>query len=164
MATLIQNGRQLYKYNRYPEVDCKNFKNADIKILENETDIPFFRKMENITSSSAVPSTKAPEDHNIALGLICTAITSIGFGINYVPVKKFDTGDGMFFQLVLCTAIWIVGLCANVIRGSPEFYPLVMIGGVIWATANILVVPTIKTIGIGWVPVSYTHLTLPTKA
>lgn len=36
------------------------------------------------------------------VGYICLVVASLGFGSNYVPVKKFKTGDGLFFQWVLC--------------------------------------------------------------
>lgn len=78
------------------------------------------------------------------------AIIAVGFyGTNFIPVKKFDTGDGMFFQWVLCIAIWLCGLVVQLIRGHPEFYPLALLGGFLWSTGNICVVPIIKTLGLG---------------
>jgi hypothetical protein len=70
----------------------------------------------------------------------------------------------MFFQLVLCIGIWIVGnynvylskslenLVCILILGSivswtrdfPKFFALPMLGGFIWSTGNICVVPIIK--------------------
>ncbi|XP_004708792.1 transmembrane protein 144 [Echinops telfairi] len=55
----------------------------------------------------------------------------------------------MFLQWVLCAAIWLVALLANLILHCPKFWPLAMLGGSIWATGNIAVVPIIKTIGLG---------------
>ena len=66
-----------------------------------------------------------------------------------MPVKQYETGDGMFFQLVLTTAIWTVGFIVFAIRGFPTFYPLPMLGGFFWSTGNLNVVPIIKLIGIG---------------
>jgi glucose uptake protein GlcU len=75
------------------------------------------------------------------------------FGTNFVPVKKYDCGDGMFFQLILCCGIWTVGLIVNIVRHShgniPSFEPFAMWGGVLWATGNVLTVPIISTIGLG---------------
>ncbi|RNA06597.1 transmembrane protein -like [Brachionus plicatilis] len=48
--------------------------------------------------------------------------SSVFYGSNYLP-----TGDGMFFQLILCIAIWTVG----------------------FVTGNVNTVPIIRTIGIG---------------
>ncbi|XP_046569095.1 transmembrane protein 144-like [Haliotis rubra] len=88
------------------------------------------------------------------VGFICCAIASIMYGTNYVPVKKFETGDGgrmmasgddrtvdggrraddgMFFQWVLGNGILIVGMVIQTIRLS-RFYPFAMVGGSLWAT------------------------------
>ncbi|XP_078457303.1 transmembrane protein 144 [Lampetra planeri] len=88
-------------------------------------------------------------NQNIAIGFTAAAITSLFYGSNFVPVKKFDTGDGMFFQWAMCTSIWLVGLVSNFIQHCPEFWPLAMLGGFLWATGNIATVPVIKTIGLG---------------
>ncbi|XP_061440386.1 transmembrane protein 144 isoform X2 [Rhineura floridana] len=86
---------------------------------------------------------------DLTIGFSSSAIAVILFGTNFVPVKKFDTGDGMFFQWILCAAIWIVSLIVNLIQNSPRFWPLAMVGGFLWATGNITVVPIVKTIGLG---------------
>ncbi|KAM3937906.1 transmembrane protein 144 [Leptodactylus fuscus] len=86
---------------------------------------------------------------NLALGFTSSVISVVLFGSNFVPVKKFDTGDGMFFQWILCASIWIVSLVVNIILHSPKFWPLAMVGGCVWATGNITVVPIVKTIGLG---------------
>ncbi|XP_017205627.2 transmembrane protein 144 isoform X3 [Oryctolagus cuniculus] len=84
-----------------------------------------------------------------AIGYICSSIAILLFGSNFVPLKKCDTGDGMFLQWILCAAIWLVALVVNLILHCPKFWPLAMLGGCIWATGNIAVVPIIKTIGLG---------------
>ncbi|MBN3295448.1 TM144 protein, partial [Amia calva] len=85
----------------------------------------------------------------LVYGYVSCAVSAVFFGSNFVPVKKFDTGDGMFFQWVLCAAIWLVSLGVNILLQSPTFWPLAMLGGAIWATGNITVVPILKTIGLG---------------
>lgn len=85
---------------------------------------------------------------NLALGFTSSVISVVLFGSNFVPVKKFDTGDGMFFQWILCASIWIVSLVVNIILRCPKFWPLAMVGGCVWATGNITVVPIVKTIGL----------------
>ncbi|XP_074650104.1 transmembrane protein 144-like isoform X2 [Tubulanus polymorphus] len=109
---------------------------------------------DNVTTlTSIIPdvsSTTAPTaDFPKYAGYICCAISVLFFGSNFVPVKKFETGDGMFFQWILCSTIWMCGLIVNAVQGFPTFYPLTMIGGLLWATGNICVVPIIKTIGLG---------------
>ncbi|KAH0616062.1 hypothetical protein JD844_026873 [Phrynosoma platyrhinos] len=86
---------------------------------------------------------------DLAIGFTSSGIAVLLFGTNFVPVKKFDTGDGMFFQWILCAAIWIVSLIVNLIQNSPRFWPLAMVGGFLWATGNVTVVPIVKTIGLG---------------
>ncbi|XP_018100571.1 transmembrane protein 144 L homeolog isoform X2 [Xenopus laevis] len=85
----------------------------------------------------------------LTIGFISSAVSVLLYGSNFVPVKKFDTGDGMFFQWILCASIWIVSLVVNIILHSPKFWPLAMVGGCVWATGNITVVPIVKTVGLG---------------
>jgi glucose uptake protein GlcU len=82
-------------------------------------------------------------------GFICAGVAVLCFGSNFVPVKKFETGDGLFFQWILCSGIWLTGLVVNLIQDSPQFEPIAMIGGVLWCTGNLLSVPIIKMIGMG---------------
>nr|VZI36787.1 unnamed protein product [Spirometra erinaceieuropaei] len=82
-------------------------------------------------------------------GYIAIVIAAIGFGTNYLPVKKFKMGDGMFFQWIMCNAILLVGLIVNCAVGCPKFYPLAMLGGALWGTGNALIVTIIEAIGVG---------------
>ena len=66
------------------------------------------------------------------IGYVGAIVAIIFFGTNFIPVKKFDTGDGMFFQWVLCVGIWLVGLVVNLIRHQPPFYYPALIGGFLW--------------------------------
>jgi len=86
--------------------------------------------------------------NDIGIGLIAVAIAVVFFGSNFIPIKQYKTGDGMFFQWILCVAIWHVGLVVNIIRGQPEFQPVAMCGGLIWATGNLLTVQIVKRIGL----------------
>ncbi|XP_054679374.1 transmembrane protein 144 isoform X2 [Grus americana] len=85
---------------------------------------------------------------DLAIGFTSSTVAVLLFGTNFVPVKKFDTGDGMFFQWILCASIWIVSLVVNLIQNCPRFWPLAMVGGFLWATGNVSVVPIVKTIGL----------------
>ncbi|XP_046369877.2 transmembrane protein 144-like [Haliotis rufescens] len=102
--------------------------------------------MENTTSSWS--NGTDVDDIPQYIGFICCGIASIMFGTNFVPVKKFETGDGMYFQWVLSNAIIMSAIVVQTIRLS-RFYPFVMVGGILWATGNICVVPIVKTIGLG---------------
>ncbi|XP_009323492.1 PREDICTED: transmembrane protein 144 isoform X1 [Pygoscelis adeliae] len=85
---------------------------------------------------------------DLAVGFTSSTVAVLLFGTNFVPVKKFDTGDGMFFQWILCASIWIVSLVVNLIQNCPRFWPLAMVGGFVWATGNVTVVPIVKTVGL----------------
>ncbi|XP_013917809.1 PREDICTED: transmembrane protein 144 isoform X1 [Thamnophis sirtalis] len=104
------------------------------------------RRME---SWQGIPYSGSSNTTDLTIGFISSAVAVVLFGSNFVPVKKFDTGDGMFFQWILCAAIWIVSLIVNLIQNSPRFWPLAMVGGFLWATGNVTVVPIVKTIGLG---------------
>ena len=36
------------------------------------------------------------------VGYIGIACAVFFFGSNFIPIKKYETGDGMFFQFVVC--------------------------------------------------------------
>jgi len=86
---------------------------------------------------------------NPYLGFVAVGISVLGFGSNFIPVKRYETGDGIFFQWILCLGIWLSGFVVNVIQGFPEFVPFAMLGGFLWCTGNIMSVPVIKSIGMG---------------
>jgi hypothetical protein len=98
----------------------------------------------NLVTTTMAPAVTAPA----YVGFITIAIAVLFYGTFLVPVKKFNTGDGMFFQLVLCMGIWFVGFITNWIRDFPKFYALPMLGGVMFTTGNICSVPVIKFIGL----------------
>jgi hypothetical protein len=64
-------------------------------------------------------------------------------------VKHYETGDGMFFQFVVCIGIWISGMVVFAVQSFPKFYAVPLLGGVIWSTGNLCTVPVIKFLGIG---------------
>ena len=58
------------------------------------------------------------------------------------------SGDGMFFQWILCLSIWLVGFGLQLYRNS-AFEPYSAFGGMFWASGNVLTVPIISSIGLG---------------
>jgi glucose uptake protein GlcU len=95
-----------------------------------------------------------------AIGYICCVLAGLLFGSNYVPVKKYKTGNGIYFQWVLCSAIWFAGFVVNCIRQFPPFQPLAMLGGTLWCTGNMLTVPIIKLVGMGKGQVLWSNISL----
>jgi len=67
----------------------------------------------------------------------------------FVPIRKYNTGDGVFVQWVLCSAIMAIGIVVNAIKNFPQFQPLAMVGGFMWAVGNLTAVPIINMIGLG---------------
>ncbi|CAI2347866.1 unnamed protein product [Caenorhabditis sp. 36 PRJEB53466] len=67
----------------------------------------------------------------------------------FVPVKKCQSGNGIFVQWLMSAAILLVGLIVFATQGFPEFEPLAMLGGMFWALGNATAVPIMNSIGIG---------------
>lgn len=99
-------------------------------------------------STSTLPPADDPV-YPIWVGYLAVGISVIFFGSNFVPAAKYPIGDGLSFQFFLCCGIWITGLVVNLIVGNPPFYPLVLIGGVLWTTGNVLSVFVIPINGLG---------------
>ncbi|ESO13066.1 hypothetical protein HELRODRAFT_105715 [Helobdella robusta] len=83
-----------------------------------------------------------------ALGYVAVLVAVLFFGSNFLPVKKFYSGNGIFFQWVLCSGVWSTGVVCFAIRGFPAYRPLSMIGGWLWCTGNMMTVPIINGIGL----------------
>ena len=103
------------------------------------------------TSSNATSTASPSSDGTPPLwaGYVAVLISVIFFGSNFVPAARYPIGDGVAFQFFLCCGIWITGLVINLIVGNPQFYPLVLIGGVLWTTGNILSMFVIPITGLG---------------
>ncbi|XP_040904333.1 transmembrane protein 144b [Toxotes jaculatrix] len=86
---------------------------------------------------------------HFAYGIAANVVAVLLYGSNFVPVKRIETGDGMFFQWINCAAIWFVSMVGDLMLQSPKFHPFAMLGGVIWATGNIAAVPIVKAVGLG---------------
>jgi len=98
-------------------------------------------------TTSPVP----PDDYqgSAVWGYVSLFICGLSFGSASLPIKKFEAGDGVVFQLASALAMWSIGLVVNCIRSFPRFFFLPMVGGFFFATANAKMVPILKTIGIG---------------
>lgn len=128
--------------NSYPATDSDSGNKGNV--IGNKAESAWTFKLEKNGSGGDTSN-----NTDLIYGFSACAVAAVFFGSNFVPVKKFDTGDGMFFQWILCAAIWIVSVIANIILHSPQFWPYAMLGGFIWATGNVTVVPILKTIGLG---------------
>lgn len=88
------------------------------------------------------------------LGLACAGVAIVFFGSNFVVTKKYPTGDGFFFSWIMSIAIFFSGVMVQIVEcytehddGSfhcPAFEPIAMLGGAVWATGNLLVIPIVR--------------------
>ncbi|EKE40556.1 hypothetical protein ENUP19_0083G0083 [Entamoeba nuttalli] len=97
------------------------------------------------------------DDKNVLLGYICVIIAVLFFGSNFTVTKKFPTGDGIFFQWVMCVGILLVGIFTMLFNGVLNdgpviFEPFAMLGGLIWCTGNLFCIPIIQLIGLSLGP------------
>jgi len=85
----------------------------------------------------------------LVLGYIGALVASVFFGSNYVPTKNYPTGDGMSFVWVFSSGVMVVGIFSIFICGKATFIFTGLIGGSLWATGNLCVIPIVKLIGLG---------------
>lgn len=83
------------------------------------------------------------------LGYSGLLVASVFWGGNNLPIKHYETGNGMFFQFIVGIAVWSTGLVVHWVRGFPKFYALPLVGGALWSTGNLQTVPVIRCLGIG---------------
>ncbi|XP_041652901.1 transmembrane protein 144-like [Cheilinus undulatus] len=120
-------------------VSCQSAENGTEEAIENEvfSEEGIFNYTINSTNMT-----------HFAYGIAANVVAVLLYGSNLVPVKRIETGDGMFFQWVTCAAIWLVAMLGDLMLQSPKFHPFAMLGGFIWATGNVLVVPIVKAVGL----------------
>lgn len=100
-------------------------------------------------TSPPTPSPTEAQELNLGLGYVCCLISVLGFGSNFIPAKRVDTGDGFYFQWVMCCAIWMVSVLTQIALGNPKFEPFAMLGGFLWCTGNALCLIVIQYVGMG---------------
>ncbi|XP_038156761.1 transmembrane protein 144-like [Cyprinodon tularosa] len=86
---------------------------------------------------------------NFAYGITANMAAVVLYGSTFVPVKRIETGDGMFYHFVSCASIWVVSLLGDLFMRTPKFHPLAMFGGVLWSTGSVAAVTIVKAIGLG---------------
>jgi len=95
---------------------------------------------------------------DMGAGLLWCAVAGIGFGTNFLPVKKIDAGDGVFFSFCMSLGIFFTGLLGSFVAQTedsvafetlPSFEPYAMLGGAAWMIGNLMCPLIIKWIGLG---------------
>lgn len=84
-------------------------------------------------------------------GFACAFAAGLAFGVQYVPVKRYEIFDGATFQWFMCSGILLIGFAIALFAGVIEegCSRLVILGGALWAMSNYAVLPTVKLLGIG---------------
>lgn len=69
-----------------------------------------------------------------SLGYLCVFIAVICFGSNFIPLKRIVIGDGIFFQFIMCNAIFMTAIPVLIIQSFPPIHGLAFLGGFLWCT------------------------------
>uniref|UniRef100_A0A0N4ZNA5 Transmembrane protein 144 n=1 Tax=Parastrongyloides trichosuri TaxID=131310 RepID=A0A0N4ZNA5_PARTI len=85
---------------------------------------------------------------SLLLGLGACAIASLSFGSMFVPLKRYDAGDGIFSQLIMSIGILIISFIINCYQNFPPFEPIALISGSLWVFGNSMAVPIINRLGL----------------
>nr|CDS27228.1 transmembrane protein 144 [Hymenolepis microstoma] len=85
----------------------------------------------------------------IEWGYIAIFALTLAFGTMYIPTKKYDIGNGMIFQWLMCTSLGFCLFAIHVCFGSQRIWSLTLLSGILWSTANVAVVPIIRRLGMG---------------
>lgn len=88
-------------------------------------------------------------DSVFVFGLIECIASTVLYGSAFVPIKRRKFGDGIYSLQIRSIGILIVGLATYIISDYPPFYPIAMLGGMLWAIANLIVLPCIGQLGLG---------------
>ena len=80
-------------------------------------------------------------------GLLQLFTAVILFGSMFVPVKKYNAGDGFFAQWIMSISILLVGFGVFATESFAHFYPMAMLGGAFWSVGNMMAIPIIKRLG-----------------
>ncbi|XP_041915994.1 transmembrane protein 144-like isoform X1 [Alosa sapidissima] len=97
--------------------------------------------------SEALPN--STNTHLYIKGFIALGFSTIGFGSSLVPIKRTETGNGLFFQWVFCSTMWLESLPVHFLQGSSETWLLSVVAGCLYGIGNLTNVPIIRTIGLG---------------
>eukprot|EP01089_Gocevia_fonbrunei_P006436 TRINITY_DN1710_c0_g1_i1.p1 TRINITY_DN1710_c0_g1~~TRINITY_DN1710_c0_g1_i1.p1 ORF type:complete len:373 (+),score=66.43 TRINITY_DN1710_c0_g1_i1:91-1209(+) len=83
------------------------------------------------------------------VGYIGAGVATVFFGSNYVPMKGYNTGNGIAFQWIMCSGIMILGFLSFSMAKHFVFDWHALLGGGAWALGNCMSMPTIELLGLG---------------
>uniref|UniRef100_A0A0N5AIC3 Transmembrane protein 144 n=1 Tax=Syphacia muris TaxID=451379 RepID=A0A0N5AIC3_9BILA len=79
--------------------------------------------------------------------LLACGVASVFFGSMFVPIKRYNAGDGIYVQWLMSVSIVTFAFFTWLWEGIPQFYPLAMVGGMLWCLGNATAVPIIRRLG-----------------
>ena len=111
----------------------------------------------NATANATAMADAAAAGGDAVLGAAGALVAALGFGSNFVVVKKFEMGDGVAFNLFMTIGILLVGtltlLAAPRDLGDGELRPQLplfcVLGGAVWSVGNVCTVPIVSRLGLG---------------
>ncbi|KAJ1428883.1 CEO family-domain-containing protein [Ochromonadaceae sp. CCMP2298] len=87
--------------------------------------------------------------NDAAVGYGAAAVAVICFGSNFLPLKGIKVGDGVFFQFIMCNAVFMTSIPVLIIQDFPPVHGLAIAGGFLWCTGNMLCPVAIRFVGMG---------------
>ncbi|KAI6187411.1 hypothetical protein M3Y98_00240300 [Aphelenchoides besseyi] len=84
----------------------------------------------------------------VTTGLFWCIISTLLYGSAFVPLKGKNFGDGVYSLQLRSIVILLVGFVVFILNEN-QFFPVVMLGGSLWAIANLIVLPCVGQIGLG---------------
>nr|CCA22985.1 conserved hypothetical protein [Albugo laibachii Nc14] len=91
------------------------------------------------------------------LGYVALVSAILFYGSCYVPAKRYHTYDGIIYQWFMCSGILITGLIWGLLsndwmqyaEGGLYVFPQGLLGGSLFAIANLLIPTVVNTLGLG---------------
>ncbi|XP_063067441.1 transmembrane protein 144-like [Engraulis encrasicolus] len=107
------------------------------------------RVSQGVESNGSAPLPNGTDTQLYIKGFLSLGLSVIGFGSSLVPIKNTETGDGLFFQWIFCSTMWLEALPVHFIQGSTDTWLLSLLAGCLFGIGNLTTIPIIRTIGLG---------------
>lgn len=89
------------------------------------------------------------------LGVVLAVLAALFFGTYFVPLKKTKGVDASHYQFFVGVAALVIGIIAVAVFGIGfQINVLGIVTGIVWATANLLVVHALRYVGLSKVPIT----------
>lgn len=85
---------------------------------------------------------------SLAVGLAAALVSIIGWGSNFVPMKRIRQYDPVWFQLVMCASIFVTSLLVSAFFGSFEVSYWAVLSGLLWSAGNLIAIFAVRNSGL----------------